>query len=56
MPLRAICPLAVMRRTESISLQSREVESIAFCEKKGTEGEGQFLEIPEEMLEEMPFK
>lgn len=33
-----------------------EVESIAFCEKKGTEGDGQFLEIPEEMLEEMPFK
>lgn len=34
-----------------------EVESLEFCEKKDSSLEGeQFMEIPEKMLEEMPFK
>lgn len=34
------------------------VENIQFCEKKGAETDSgeQFLEIPEEMIEEMPFR
>ncbi len=33
------------------------MESLEFCEKKDSSLEGeQFMEIPEKMLEEMPFK
>ena len=32
------------------------VENIQFCEKKSQDSEEGFIEIPEEMIQEMPFK